>query len=326
MNLMSSPSSHPIVHFQVSSAMLSPAIQAIRALKSPFVPCKPEMISIGRTSVSPYPKVHSTMTDAEKVMVFQHNKTALSSANVDQCTWILTLADRINLMLTTKSSLANWERKLSCHWADFACLSILSWHNEAGNPINDMTMAADASILKPVQDGAAADCRSAGVKFVRVQLELDYTDLATQHGNFLGVDNLRALSASEVKRDLLDVTHQDGPYDLLAPNFNLTLCQTNSSTIYGELKLLVVCLALDTIHDTLFKVLVPGYSIKPHNVLDHTWQCYVDTKNKMVQLSAQAYYSTFLNAICSFYDLDEYPIDLAGIFQDHINPSLQIFF
>ena len=186
---------------------------------------------------------------------------------------------------------------------------------------------------------------------------MDYTDLATQQGNarpapilrgeyylqlpqgtanltyangqaqrlttFLGVDNLRTLSASKVKRDLLDVTHQDGPYDLLAPNFNLTSCRTNSLTIYGELKLLVVCLTSDTVHETLFKVLVPGYSIELHNKLDHIWQCYVDTKNKMVQLSAQAYYSTFLNAICSFYDLEEYPIDLAGIFQDHINPSLQ---
>jgi len=42
-----------------------------------------------------------------------------------------------------------------------------------------------------------------------------------------------------------------------------------------------------------------------------------------VVLTAQVYYTTFLNAICSFYDLEEYPIDLAGIFQDHINPSLQ---
>jgi hypothetical protein len=170
-------------------------------------------------------------------------------------------------MLTAKLSLADWKCKLSCHWADFACLSILSWHNAAGNPINDTSTAADASILKPVQDGAAADCRSAGVKFVQVQLELDYTNLATQQGNarptpilrgeyylqlppgtanltnangqarclttFLGVVNLWTLSTSKVKHDLLDVTHQDGPYDLLAPNFNLSSCRTNSLTIYG---------------------------------------------------------------------------------------------
>jgi hypothetical protein len=168
MNLTSSPSSHPIVHFQVSSAMSSPAIQAIHASKSPFVPCKPEIISFRQTYVSLYPNVDSTMTNVEKAMVFQHNKTALSSADVNQRAGILTLADRIDLMLTAKSSLADWECKLSCHWADFVCLSILSWHNLASNPINNTTTAADASILKPVQDDAAADCRSAGVKFVRV--------------------------------------------------------------------------------------------------------------------------------------------------------------
>jgi hypothetical protein len=140
--------------------MSSPAIQAIHALKSPFAPCKPEIVSIGQTSVSLYPKFDSTMTNAEKAMAFQHNKTTLLSANVNQRARILTLADRIDLMLTAESSLANWECKLSCHWADFVCLSILSWHNTAGNLINDTTMAADASILKPVQDGAAADCRS----------------------------------------------------------------------------------------------------------------------------------------------------------------------
>ncbi len=85
----------------------------------------------------------------------------------------------------------------------------------------------------------------------------------------------------------------------------------------------MVHLALDRIHQILFMVLVPGYSIKPHNVLDHIWQCYINTEDKTVQLSTQVYYSTFLNAISSFYNLEEYPINLAGIFQDHIDPLMQ---
>ncbi len=70
-------------------------------------------------------------------------------------------------------------------------------------------------------------------------------------------------------------------------------------------------------------VFVPGYSIEPHNVLNHIWQCYVNTEGKTIQLSTQVYYSTFLNAICLFYNLKEYPIKLAGIFQGHIDPLLQ---
>jgi hypothetical protein len=30
-----------------------------------------------------------------------------------------------------------------------------------------------------------------------------------------------------------------------------------------------------------------------------------------------------MNAICSFYNLKEYPIDLAGVFQDHMDPLMQ---
>ena len=329
----------------------------IRSSKTPFTLKKQEIVSIGRTSVSLYPKVEGSWSDAEKSMAFQQIKAALAQADLDQRARILALADRLDLMTTAESILADWERRLNRHWADFTFLTILSWHNTAGAPIDDTTTAADASILKPVQDGAVADCRSAGVKFVRVQLELDYADLAVPRvgagpapllrgeyyiqlpqgsrdvtnaaGNvrrlstFLGVADLRTLSVDEVQRDILHQTHQDGPYDLLAPSFNLTSCRTDSQTVYGELKSLVVRLASETIHDTLFRVLVPGYSIEPHNVLDHIWQSYVDADNKAVTLSAQAYYTTFLNAIRPFYDLEEYPIDLAGIFQDHINPSLQ---
>ena len=51
--------------------------------------------------------------------------------------------------------------------------------------------------------------------------------------------------------------------------------------------------------------------------------CYVDAEGSQVRLTAQVYYATFLNAVRSFYDLEEYPIDIAGIFMDHIDPSLQ---
>jgi hypothetical protein len=109
--------------------MSSPAIQAIWATKSPSVPRQPEIISIGQTLVSLYPKVNLSMTNAEKALGFQHNKTALASADLDQCACILTLAEKLNLMLTAESSLTNWERKLSCNLENFANFMILSWHD-----------------------------------------------------------------------------------------------------------------------------------------------------------------------------------------------------
>ncbi len=152
---------------------------------------------------------------------------------------------------------------------------------------------------------------------------LNGTGVGYRLTTWLGAADLRTLSPEEVQRDILGMTYQDGPYDLLTPTFNLTTCRTDSTVVYGELKSSVVRLASETIHQTLFMVLVPGYLIEPHNVLDHIWQCYVADDGKPVVLTAQVYYTTILNAIHSFYDLEEYPIDLAGIFQDHINPSLQ---
>ena len=89
------------------------------------------------------------------------------------------------------------------------------------------------------------------------------------------------------------MTYQDGPYDLLAPTFNLNTYRTDSTVIYGELKSPVVHLASETIHQTLFMVLVPGYSIEPHNVLNHIWQCYITNDGKPVVLTAQVYYIRF---------------------------------
>jgi hypothetical protein len=70
--------------------------------------------------------------------------------------------------------------------------------------------------------------------------------------SWLGPADLRTMSAAAVQRDILGYTHQDGPYDLLAPSFNLTSCRMDSTAVYGELKSLVVRLASDTIHQMMF--------------------------------------------------------------------------
>jgi hypothetical protein len=261
--------------------MSSPIIHAIWATKSPFVPYQPEIVSIGQTLVSLYPKVDLSMTNADKALAFQHNKTVLASADLNQRTHILTLAEQLNLMLMTKSSLADWEQKLSPNWANFANLTILSWHKAKGDFIMDTTSASDPSTIKPVKDGKREECRSAGIKFICIQLELDYSDLATPAGpaasntvlwgeyyiqllqntkditdnkntqyhltTYLSGDDICTLPLADAMRTILDVTHQDGPYDLLVPSFNLTLCQTDSTAVYGKLKLMVVPLASDTI-------------------------------------------------------------------------------
>ena len=159
--------------------MSSPTIQAYPASKTkkPIVPCKPKIVTIGCTSVSLYPKVDSSMTDPKKALAYQHNKTTLASADLDQHACILVLAERLDFMLMAESGLADWERKLSRNWANFQFLTILSWHNATGAAITNTTVVGDLLTLLPYMDGPIAECRAAGIKFVRVQLELDFTDL-----------------------------------------------------------------------------------------------------------------------------------------------------
>jgi hypothetical protein len=54
---------------------------------------------------------------------------------------------------------------------------------------------------------------------------------------------------------------------------------------YSKLKSQVVHLASATIHQQLFEVLVPGYTLEPHNVLDHIWQSYVDQEGTHIHLT-----------------------------------------
>jgi hypothetical protein len=60
-----------------------------------------------------YPKVGATISDPEKAMAYQQNKTALASTDLDQRKHILALAKRLDLMLKAESSLTDWERKLT---------------------------------------------------------------------------------------------------------------------------------------------------------------------------------------------------------------------
>jgi hypothetical protein len=66
------------------------------------------------------------MSDPEKALVYQQNCAVLAGADLDQRACILALAERLNLMLTAESSLADWERKLSKNWFNFANLTIIS--------------------------------------------------------------------------------------------------------------------------------------------------------------------------------------------------------
>ena len=84
-------------------------MSSLNILTRHFVPRIPEIILIGRLSVSLYPKVDPTTSDPEKAMAYQQNSTAFATANFDHHARILALAERLDLMLMAESNLADWE-------------------------------------------------------------------------------------------------------------------------------------------------------------------------------------------------------------------------
>jgi hypothetical protein len=110
-------------------------------------------------------------------------------------------------------------------------------------------MAKDTSILLPVQNGTVNQCRAEGLKYVHIQLALDFADLnmirpapttilkgkyyiklpqrtilltnnngvAYNLATSNGAADLQTLSPSEVQQDILNETYQDGLFNLLEP-------------------------------------------------------------------------------------------------------------
>ncbi len=87
------------------------------------------------------------------------------------------LGAQLNLSASVKGMIEEWLWFFQDSWFDFSLFQILSFHNDAGGQVNNTMTAADPAILLPLQDRPVIDCRKA-IKFVRVQLNLNYAALA----------------------------------------------------------------------------------------------------------------------------------------------------
>ena len=99
---------------------------------------------------------------------------------------------------------------------------------------------------------------------------------------FLDPDDICLIPAAEFSRDILTVTLQDGPIDLLRPDFNLTSAKTDSTPIAAEISSKIIRLATPSILDHLFNQLCPGYSKEPNAALDHIRQTYYDATGNTI--------------------------------------------
>jgi hypothetical protein len=229
------------------------------------------------------------------------NKTALSTQNIELRLQLDALGTQLNLSATVNGTINDWFCFFYDSWFDFSKLTILSFHNVKGDIDSDTTTteAANPAILLLVQYGVLADCRTKDVKFVHVQLTINYSTFVNVNPagptilwaeyyiklpqtsrqllngtgttynllTFHWPSDLCTLSPAQVQAQLLDVTFQDGPIDLQPASFNLSSARTDSNKMRLDIEAKILQLAFSTVCNTLFFELCPAYSSQPHALL-----------------------------------------------------------
>jgi hypothetical protein len=121
-----------------------------------------------------------------------------------------------------------------------------------------------------------------------IELSQGSRDMTNSHNSpyrltfHLGLDDIRTMPPDVFLRDILGVTLQDGPIDLLCPKFNLTAAKIDSTIIQAKINMEVNRIATPSVIDHLFNQLCPAYSKEPHAALDHIWQTYNDSNGNTV--------------------------------------------
>jgi hypothetical protein len=221
----------------------------------------------------------------------------------------------------------------------FDNLTILSFHNSAGNIVNDTTTPTNPQVLLPVQDGSLTNCRSQDVRFVRVQCVLDFASLITaalyptstirqvayyielpqesramMNGvgaaynlvSFLGVDDLCILTPPVVHTVLLGACLQDGPVLLKASDFNLQNANTDSMDIALNLniKQKILKLAWHQLCASVFAKICLN----------------------MVSTPVFAYYQRMMNVMRPFSGEARFPVSVCNMLMDGLNSRLVLIF
>jgi hypothetical protein len=139
---------------------------------------------------------------------------------------------------------------------------------------------------------------------------------------FLGLDDIRLMSRGDFSRNILGVTLQGGPLDLLRPDFNLTSAKTDSTMIEAAISAKIIRLATPSILDHLFIQLCPGYSKEPHAALDHIRQTCDNATGNTIFPPVFDYYTQILAASRLFINQEVLPVSICQAFMDGLDPCL----
>jgi hypothetical protein len=323
-----------------------------------FVPCALEPVQVDKMTIKLYPVIDLMMKPPESAHAFQVNKTALTAPGIDRYVMLDVLGTQLNLSAIVDGIRGDWYRHYCHNWSNFDNLTILSIHNDSGVQVDDTATAEDSAILLPVANWPIPSCHKQNIRFVWVQMNLDFASLVTLDNpgvtvlrvefyielpqgscdmingingaycltTFLGPDNICLMSREDFSHDILGVTLQDGPLNLLRPDFNLTSAKTDSTMIEAAISTKIIRLANPSFLDHLFIQLCPGYSKEPHAALDHIRQTYNDATGNTIFSPVFDYYTQILAASCPFINQEVLPVSICQAFMDGLDPCLLVGF
>jgi hypothetical protein len=104
-----------------------------------FTPLNLVDVHVGRTTVKLYPKISPLMQIWEREHAYQINKTALKNLPTDLKLIIDAFGAQLNASSTTEGIISDFKQHFNDHWMCFQNLTILSFHDSAGNIVNDTT-------------------------------------------------------------------------------------------------------------------------------------------------------------------------------------------
>ncbi len=194
--------------------MTSPAIH-----KMTIVPREPLTIQVGCLSASVYPKIDPGMSVFECVHAFQVVKSALEPLPVNMHLILDAIDTQLNCSTIVGGLVFYWYSLFNAAWFDFQNLSIMLYHDSAGDPIDNSTMDNNPSLLLPMVNGPIVACHHQDIHYVHVSFSVDYRGLVTIPTP--GPTMLRAGFYIELPQLMVTLTNGNS----VAYNLNLTMWQ-----------------------------------------------------------------------------------------------------
>jgi hypothetical protein len=119
------------------------SIEAMR-----FTPQNLVDICVSSVTAKVYPKILPMMAVFKFAHAFQVNKTTLTNLQVDLHLVFDIFGGKLNATSTVNGIYSDWKRHFNQHWHDFDNLTVLSFHNSAGNQItNNLTRQPSSPAL-----------------------------------------------------------------------------------------------------------------------------------------------------------------------------------